>query len=190
RRRRQEVGQEAEFYGAMDGASKFVRGDAVAGLLVMIINIIGGLIIGVGQHGLSFGQAAEVYTLLTIGDGLVAQIPALIISTAAGVVVSRVANEQDVSEQMVDQLFANPNVLFITSAIVGLMGLIPNMPHVAFLSLAIVLSAIGWGMLQRQQKKQAEAAIDPAEKQAAVEAAAAEAWWEKAEPFDPLGLRV
>src|SRR5690606_11087227 len=101
RRRRKDVGQEAEFYGAIDGASKFVRGDAVAGLLILVINIIGGLIIGVGQHGLSFGQAAEVYTLLTIGDGLVAQIPALIISTAAGVVVSRVATEQDVSEQMV-----------------------------------------------------------------------------------------
>src|SRR5690606_18224210 len=122
RRRRQDVGQEAECYGAMGGASKFVRGDAFAGLLVMLINSIGGLMVGLGPLGLSFGQAAEVYTLLTIGDGLVAQIPALIISTAAGVVVSRVATEQDVSEQMVGQLFANPNVLFITSGIIGLMG--------------------------------------------------------------------
>src|SRR5690606_23406928 len=178
RRRRQEVGQEAEFYGAMDGASKFVRGDAIAGLLIMIINIIGGLIIGVGQHGLSFGQAAEVYTLLTIGDGLVAQIPALIISTAAGVVVSRVANDQDVGQQMVGELFSNPNVMFITSGILGLMGLIPNMPHVAFLSLALALSGMGWALLKREKRKAAEAAIEPVKQQAAVEAAAAEATWD------------
>ena len=190
RSRRKDVAQEAEFYGAMDGASKFVRGDAIAGLLIMVISIIGGLIIGVGQHGLSFSDAGEVYTLLTIGDGLVAQIPALIISTAAGVVVSRVANEQDVSQQMMGELFSNPNVLFITAGIIGLMGLIPNMPHVAFLSLSIVLSAIGWTILKRQQKTQAQAAIEPAQAQAAVEAAAAEATWDDVELVDPLGLEV
>ncbi|NYT26379.1 flagellar biosynthesis protein FlhA [Alcaligenaceae bacterium] len=190
RRRRKEVGQEAEFYGAMDGASKFVRGDAIAGLLIMVINIIGGLIIGVGQHGLSFGQAAEVYTLLTIGDGLVAQIPALIISTAAGVVVSRVADDQDVGQQMMGELFSNPSVMFITSGIIGLMGLIPNMPHVAFLSLAIVLSGLGWAMLKRERKLRAEATVEPAQKQAAVEAAAAEATWDDVELVDPLGLEV
>ena len=190
RQRRKEVSQEADFYGSMDGASKFVRGDAIAGLLILIINIIGGLIIGVGQHGLSFGQAAEIYTLLTIGDGLVGQIPALIISVAAGVVVSRVADDKDVSEQMVSQLFSNPNVMFITSGIVGMMGLIPNMPHVAFLSLAILLSAIGWSMLKRQQKLEAAAIVPPAEKQAAVEAAAAEASWDDVELVDPLGLEV
>src|SRR3546814_875870 len=143
RRRRTEVAQEAEFYGSMDGASKFVRGDAVAGLLIMIINIIGGLIIGVGQHDLAFSEAGRVYTLLTIGDGLVAQIPALVISTAAGVVVSRVATDQDVGQQMVSQLFANPNVLFITAGIMAAMGLIPNMPHVAFLLLAAALAGGG-----------------------------------------------
>lgn len=190
RTRRKDVAQEAEFYGAMDGASKFVRGDAVAGLLIMVINIIGGLIVGVGQHSLSFGQAAEVYTILTIGDGLVAQIPALIISTAAGVVVSRVANDEDVSQQMLDALFSNPNVLFITGGILGLMGLIPNMPHVAFLSLSILLSALGWTMLKRQQKELAAAAVEPAQKQAAVEAAAAEATWDDVELVDPLGLEV
>ncbi len=190
RARRREVGQEAEFYGAMDGASKFVRGDAVAGLLIMVINIIGGLIVGVGQHDLSFGQSAEVYTILTIGDGLVAQIPALIISTAAGVVVSRVANEQDVSQQMLGQLFTNPNVLFITGGIIGLMGLIPNMPHVAFLSLSILMTALGWSVLKRQEKEQAAAAVEPAQKQAAVEAAAAEATWDDVELVDPLGLEV
>src|SRR5690606_15733855 len=126
---------------------------------------------------LSFGQAAEVYTVLTIGDGLVGQIPALIISTAAGVVVSRVANDQDVSQQMLGALFSNLNVLFITGGILGLMGLIPNMPHVAFLSLSILLSALGWSMLQKQKKELAAAAVEPAQKQAAVEAAAAEATW-------------
>lgn len=190
RSRRKDVGQEAEFYGAMDGASKFVRGDAVAGLLIMVIGLIGGLVVGVGQHGLSFGQAAEVYTILTIGDGLVAQIPALIISTAAGVVVSRVANDQDVSQQMMGQLFSNPNVLFITGGILGLMGLIPNMPHVAFLSLSILLSALGWTMLKRQQKLEAAAAVAPEQRQAAVEAAAAEATWDDVELVDPLGLEV
>lgn len=190
RSRRQEVAREAEFYGAMDGASKFVRGDAVAGLLIMVINIIGGLIVGVGQHDLSFGQAAEVYTLLTIGDGLVAQIPALIISTAAGVVVSRVADDQDVGQQMVSELFANPNVMFITSGILGLMGLIPNMPHVAFLSLALALSGMGWALLKREKRKAAEAAIEPVKQQAAVEAAAAEATWDDVELVDPLGLEV
>src|SRR5690606_19334883 len=139
RRRRAEVGQEAEFYGYMDGASKFVRGDAIAGLIIMAVGMIGGLIVGIVQHGLPAGEAGTVYTLLTIGDGLVAQIPALIISTAAGVVVSRVANDQDVGQQMMGQLFSNPQVLYITAGIVGLMGLIPNMPHLAFLTLAALM---------------------------------------------------
>ncbi|WP_251258231.1 FHIPEP family type III secretion protein, partial [Enterobacter hormaechei] len=108
KRRRKEVTQEADFYGSMDGASKFVRGDAIAGLLIMAINIIGGLIIGVMQHDMTLSAAGEAYTLLTIGDGLVAQIPGLVISTAAGVVVTRVVNEQDVGEQMVGQLFTSP----------------------------------------------------------------------------------
>jgi flagellar biosynthesis protein FlhA len=190
RRRRLEVSQEAEFYGSMDGASKFVRGDAVAGLLIMVINIIGGLIIGVGQHDLAFSEAGRVYTLLTIGDGLVAQIPALVISTAAGVVVSRVATDQDVGEQMVSQLFANPNVLFITAGIMTAMGLIPNMPHVAFLLLAAALAGGGWMMLKRQQAKRVLEAQEPLKTQAAVEAAAAEASWDDVALVDPLGLEV
>src|SRR5690606_25069045 len=111
RRRRREVGEEAEFYGSMDGASKFVRGDAVAGLLIMASTIIGGLVVGLAQHDMSLADAGRTYTLLTIGDGLVAQIPALVISTAAGVVVSRVATEQDIGQQMASQLFSNPSVL-------------------------------------------------------------------------------
>jgi flagellar biosynthesis protein FlhA len=190
RRRRTEVAQEAEFYGSMDGASKFVRGDAVAGLLIMVINVVGGLIIGVGQHDLSFSEAGRVYTLLTIGDGLVAQIPALVISTAAGVVVSRVATDQDVGQQMVGQLFANPHVLFITAGIMAAMGLIPNMPHVAFLLLAAALAGGGWLMLKRQQAEQAEQAQEPMKAQAAVEAAAAEASWDDVALLDPLGLEV
>ena len=192
RRRRNEVAQEADFYGSMDGASKFVRGDAVAGLIIMVINVIGGLIIGVGQHSLSFGEAAHVYTLLTIGDGLVAQIPALIISTAAGVVVSRVAtsDDNDVGSQMVGQLFTNPNVMFLTAGILGIMGLIPNMPHVAFLSLALALAGLGWYTLQLQKKEITQPELSPDAVTEAAEAAAAEASWDDVSLVDPLGLEV
>jgi len=190
RRRRGEVAQEAEFYGSMDGASKFVRGDAVAGLLIMVINVIGGLVVGVAQHGLAFSDAGRVYTLLTIGDGLVAQIPALIISTAAGVVVSRVATDEDVGQQMVGQLFANPAVLFITSGILAAMGLIPNMPHFSFLLLAAALAGTGW-MLQRRRKGElAREALEPLKSQEAAQAAAAEASWDDVSLVDPLGLEV
>lgn len=190
RRRRSEVSQEAEFYGAMDGASKFVRGDAVAGLLIMIINVVGGLIVGVAQHDLPIGEAGRVYTLLTIGDGLVAQIPALVISTAAGVVVSRVATDQDIGQQMMGQLFSNPNVMFITAGILTLMGLIPNMPHVAFLSLAAIIGWIGWSIHQKQLREKVGAAEEPARAEAAATAAAAEASWDDVSVIDPLGLEV
>lgn len=116
----------------MDGASKFVRGDAIAGLMIMAINIIGGLVVGVAQHGLTLGESASIYTLLTIGDGLVAQIPALIISTAAGVIVTRVATDEDVGEQMLGQLFDNPRVLMLTAGVLGLLGLVPGMPNIVF----------------------------------------------------------
>ncbi|MGB6055814.1 MAG: FHIPEP family type III secretion protein, partial [Burkholderiaceae bacterium] len=149
RRRRQEVGQEAEFYGAMDGASKYVRGDAIAGIIITVVNIVGGLVVGMIQHDLAFDAALKNYTLLAIGDGLVAQIPSLIISTAAGVVVSRVASEQDIGGQLVGQLLAKPQVLYITAAIVGGMGIIPGMPHVAFLLLAAVLAGGAWVLTQR-----------------------------------------
>lgn len=190
RRRRTEVSQEAEFYGSMDGASKFVRGDAVAGLLIMVINVIGGLVIGVLQHGLSFSEAGRVYTLLTIGDGLVAQIPALIISTAAGVVVSRVATDQDVGQQMVSQLFSNPMVLYITAGILGLMGLIPGMPNLVFLLLAAILGAGAW-MMKKHQAEQVQQANEPNDEvQAAADSAASEASWNDVSMVDPLGLEV
>jgi flagellar biosynthesis protein FlhA len=142
--RREEVAQEAEFYGAMDGASKYVRGDAMAGIMVIIINIIGGLVVGVVQHNMGFADAVKNYTLLAIGDGLVAQIPSLIISIAAGIVVSRVANHQDLSTQLVTQLFSNHKVLELTAVIIGGMGLIPGMPNLAFLGLAALLGFIAF----------------------------------------------
>jgi flagellar biosynthesis protein FlhA len=153
RKRRATVALEADFYGSMDGASKFVRGDAVAGILILFINIIGGLIVGVLQHDMSAGDAAKAYTLLTIGDGLVAQIPALIISTAAGLVVTRVATEQDIGQQLVAQLFGNPMVLALTAIILGTLGLIPGMPNLVFLMLASVLGFLAWRGFQSGSDK-------------------------------------
>ena len=144
RTRRAEIAQEADFFGSMDGASKFVRGDAVAGIIILLINIFGGLIVGVLQHGMDFASAAKVYTLLTIGDGLVAQIPALIISTAAGLVVSRVSTDQNTGQQIVSQLMAKPHALALTGAIVGIMGMVPGMPHFAFILLAAAFVGIAY----------------------------------------------
>ncbi|MDO8653689.1 MAG: flagellar biosynthesis protein FlhA [Undibacterium sp.] len=189
RRRRTEVAQEAEFYGAMDGASKYVRGDAVAGILVTIINMIGGLIVGVVQHDLEFATALKTYTLLAIGDGLVAQIPSLIISTAAGVVVSRVASDQDIGGQLIGQLFAKPQVLQITAVIIGGMGIIPGMPHIAFILLAAILGGGGYLLTK---KSQAEIS-DETKKETEVQTSAPEmeeATWQDILPVDTLGLEV
>ena len=187
RRRRTEVAQEAEFYGAMDGASKYVRGDAVAGIMVTIINVIGGLIVGMVQHDLDFAAALKIYTLLAIGDGLVAQIPSLIISTAAGIVVSRVASDQDIGGQLIGQLFAKPQVLNITAAIVGGMGIIPGMPHIAFLLLAAVLAGGGYLLTKKTQTAAPiEQAVEPQATQPEME----EATWQDILPVDTLGLEV
>lgn len=191
RRRRLEVAQEAEFYGSMDGASKFVRGDAVAGLIIMFVGLFGGLIVGVMQHGLSLSDAGRVYTLLTIGDGLVGQIPALIISTAAGAVVSRVATDQDIGQQMASQLFSNPMVLYITAGIVGLMGLIPGMPHVAFLLIACGIVFIGKKVQSAQVSKDVGRDGDPGKQQKiAAKEAAAEASWDDVTLVEPVALEV
>jgi flagellar biosynthesis protein FlhA len=189
RKRRTEVAQEADFYGSMDGASKFVRGDAVAGLLIMVINIIGGLVVGMAQHGLDFATAGKTYTLLAIGDGLVAQIPALVISTAAGVIVSRVTTEEDVGSQLTGQLFSNPQVLFLTATIIGLMGMIPGMPNLAFLLIAGGLAWLGRRLFTRKPQETAE---QVAAAQAAVmpQAEAAEATWDDIALVDPLGMEV
>ncbi len=165
-RRRREVSQEADFFGAMDGASKFVRGDAVAAVLILFINLIGGFVIAIWQHGLSFSEAGQTYTLLTMGDGLVAQIPALVISSAAGVIVSRVSTGHDVGNQVISQLAAFPKAWWIASAIVGLFGIIPGMPHLSFLMFAPLLGAGGWWSGReraREARLQAMPAPAPAE---------------------------
>ena len=184
RRRRREVAQEAEFYGAMDGASKFVRGDAVAGIIILLVNIVGGLVVGMVQHNLDIATAAKYYTLLTIGDGLVAQIPALLISTAAGMVVSRVGSDQTIGEQLAGQLFNKSQVLMITAAILGLMGLIPGMPNFAFLLLAALLGGGGYVIAKRPSAQEVAAPELP------VASPSAEASWSDVVPVDTLGLEV
>jgi flagellar biosynthesis protein FlhA len=158
RKRRSEVSQEAEFYGAMDGASKYVRGDAVAGILVTVINVVGGLLVGIIAHDMAFADAAKNYALLAIGDGLVAQIPSLIISLAAGAVVSRVASDSDIGSQLIGQLFAKPQVMYITAGIIGGLGLIPGMPNLVFLLLGAALGGTGY-MLAKKQAAEGEAGM-------------------------------
>ncbi|KLP57637.1 flagellar biosynthesis protein FlhA [Enterobacter genomosp. O] len=191
KRRRKEVTQEADFYGSMDGASKFVRGDAIAGLLIMAINIIGGLVIGVMQHDMSAGVAGETYTLLTIGDGLVAQIPGLVISTAAGVVVTRVANDQDVGEQMVGQLFTSPRVIVLAAGVIGLLGLIPGMPNFVFLLFTATLLGVAWWLRGREgETKNTAGAQADADALEADVAKVNEATWSDVQMEDTLGLEV
>ena len=184
RRRRNEVTQEADFYGSMDGASKFVRGDAIAGILILFINMLGGLAIGVLQHDLPLAQAANNYVLLSIGDGLVAQVPSLVISVAAGLVVSRVG-EEDIGRQIGLQLFSIPRALGLTGVVLALLGLIPGMPHLPFLLLAAVCGWAAW-TLGRIQSQPQETAPRPA----AAPAANAEASWDDVTLVDPLGLEV
>ncbi len=185
RRRRAEVAQEADFFGSMDGASKFVRGDAIAGILILLINIIGGLIVGVMQHDLSVADSAQNYTLLAIGDGLVAQIPALVISIAAGIIVSRVSTEEDIAGQMMSNVFNKTQALYITAGILGMMGMIPGMPNFAFLLLAGGMVWLAYRNTKRQQEAPPEVQTVPV---ASVESQ--EASWEDVAPIDTLGLEV
>ncbi len=188
RTRRGEVAREADFYGAMDGASKFVRGDAVAGILVVFINILGGLAIGTIQHKLAFGEAMHNYTLLTVGDGLVAQIPALLLSTATAIIVTRASTAQDMGRQILSQLFDNPRVLGVTAAVIGAMGLVPGMPNVAFLTLAAGAGTTAWFLHQRRQARAVVAAAPaPA---APVSAEPRELSWDDVVPVDAVGLEV
>ncbi|MDR1312018.1 MAG: flagellar biosynthesis protein FlhA [Burkholderiaceae bacterium] len=192
KRRRREVAQEAEFYGAMDGASKYVRGDAIAGIIVTVVNVVGGMIVGMVQHNLAFSDAINNYMLLAIGDGLVAQIPALIISTAAGVVVSRVASEEDIGSQLLRQLFERSQVLYIAAAIIGGMGLIPGMPHMAFILIAATMGGAAYLRTRRESRKPPQAKDLPE----AISATTAslpeveEATWQDIVPVDTLGLEV
>ncbi|PKO38093.1 MAG: flagellar biosynthesis protein FlhA [Betaproteobacteria bacterium HGW-Betaproteobacteria-6] len=186
RRRRSEISREAEFFGSMDGASKFVRGDAVAGIIIMLLNVVGGLIVGVLQHNMELDQAAKNYTLLTIGDGLVAQIPGLIISIAAGMVVTRVSDDRDIGQQVVGQMFKNAKVIGITAAIVGFLGMIPGMPNMVFLMLASSMGWVAWRMMEREKRiVEAPVRVAPAPVQEAMEAT-----WGDVAPLDVLGLEV
>lgn len=186
RKRRTEISRESEFFGSMDGASKFVRGDAVAGIVIMLLNVVGGLIVGVLQHNMDLASAAKNYTLLTIGDGLVAQIPGLIISIAAGMVVTRVSDDRDIGQQVMGQMFRNGRSLAITGVIVGILGLIPGMPNMVFLMLASSLAWLSWRMMQKE-KKIAEAPVKVA---SAPIPEALEASWSDVAPLDVLGLEV
>ena len=191
RTRRFEVRAEADFYGAMDGASKFVRGDATAGILILVINIIGGLAIGTISHGMAFGDAARVYTLLTIGDGLVAQIPALLLSTAVAIIVTRMSRAQDLGGELRKQLFMQPRALAVAGALLGTMGLIPGMPNVAFLLFGAACGGGAWWLRRRsraadeaQKNKPAPTATPP------VPADQKELSWDDVQPVDLIGLEV
>ncbi|MEO8118575.1 MAG: flagellar biosynthesis protein FlhA [Rhodoferax sp.] len=183
KRRRAEVSEEADFFGSMDGASKFVRGDAVAGILILLINIFGGFMVGVLQHGLTAGQAADTYILLAVGDALVAQIPGLLISVAAAMVVSRVGKDQDLGRQIIDQMFISPRVLGITAGIMGILGIIPGMPHVVFLGIAGVLGYGAWVLAHKPPPP------DP-ETMAPAITSDGEASWDDLQPVDQLGLEL
>ncbi|MDH4451439.1 MAG: flagellar biosynthesis protein FlhA [Rhodoferax sp.] len=183
KRRRAEVGEEAEFFGSMDGASKFVRGDAVAGILILLITIFGGFAIGILQHDLSASQAANSYILLAVGDALVAQIPGLLISVAAAMVVSRVGKDKDIGKQIVGQMFASPKVLGITAGIMLVLGLIPNMPHFVFLSIGAVLAYAAWALANRPVAREAEPP-------AAAPTGEGDATWDDLQPVDQLGLEL
>jgi flagellar biosynthesis protein FlhA len=186
KKRREELGQESDFFGSMDGASKFVSGDAVAGLLILVINLIGGLAIGVGQHGLSLSEAGRIYTLLTIGDGLVAQIPSLFLSLATAIIVTRVTTSESMTEQATSQL-SNPTALYMSAAILAILGLVPGMPHIVFITLALCSAGLAWRITQ----KQAEPASSPAELAAKASAEEPkELNWDDVDQVDLIGLEI
>jgi len=193
RKRREEVTAEADFYGSMDGASKFVRGDAVAGILILFINIIGGVAIGMLQHDLSFGPAMQVYSLLTIGDGLVAQVPSLMLSVAAAVMVTRANSSKDMGEQVRSQMFQTPKALAVTAAVLGVMGLVPGMPHVAFGGLAL-LAGYGAYWIKRQRSDEVDQQrtdVQQREVQAQQKMPELpELGWDDVQPVDAIGLEV
>jgi flagellar biosynthesis protein FlhA len=188
RERREEIANEADFYGAMDGASKFVRGDAVAGLLILFINIIGGFAVGMVQHDLSFADAAQNYILLTIGDGLVAQIPSLVLSTAAAIIVTRVSSSQDMGQQFIKQLFSHPRALIVAAGIVGVLGIVPGMPNLVFLTIAAIIG--GLALLLRQQQRAAAQQAAREQETPAPDPQNADLSWDDVQPVDIVGLEV
>ena len=191
RTRREEVRIEADFYGAMDGASKFVKGDAIAGILILFINLIGGMMIGMMQHDLSAAKAAEYYVLLSIGDGLVAQIPALLLSIAVAIIVTRISRSGSMSDQVMGQMFDNPRVLYLSGVVLFLIGIIPNMPHVVFLLLAGLCFGGGWLIQQRALSPEFIAAGESALPEASTSSkAATDIQWEDVTQNDVMGLEV
>ncbi|MES2662456.1 MAG: flagellar biosynthesis protein FlhA [Pseudomonadota bacterium] len=197
RARRDDVRQEADFYGSMDGASKFVRGDAVAGILILIINLVGGVAIGVLQHDLNFSEAMKIYAVLTIGDGLVAQIPALLLSTGTAIIVTRVNTSQDMGGQILTQMFASPQSLFVTAGILGIMGIIPGMPHVAFLGLAACCGYLGFHVRNTKVKKDLlknivteQPALENTKANKKENSELAELGWDNISTVDTLGIDV
>ena len=187
RQRREEIARESSFYGAMDGASKFVRGDAIAGILILFINILGGFTIGVLQHGLSASQAATNYTLLTIGDGLVAQIPSLLISVAAALIVTRVGSSSDMGRQVLDQVFESPKVFFVTGGVIGLLGAVPGMPNLIFIAMSAALVGIGLAISRRSEQEEEE---KREQVEAEEEQAPKDLEWDDVLGVDIIGLEV
>jgi len=190
--RREEVREEADFYGAMDGANKFIRGDAIAGILILFINLIGGLAVGVLQHGMPVADAAATYTLLSIGDGLVAQLPALLVSSAVALLVTRASRKQDMGKAMGGQVFGQYRSVAIAAGILGTVGLVPGMPNVAFLTLGAGLGYMAWRLYKKEQasKDAAASAPDPASAPTPAANPNAELGWDELRPVDPLGLEV
>lgn len=195
KQRRNEIAAEAEFYGSMDGASKFVKGDAIAGLMILGINIVGGLAIGMAQHGLSFVEAVQVYSLLTIGDGLVAQLPSLMLSTAAAIMVTRVNEAGDMGQQIFGQMFGSSKALYVAAAIMTIMGIVPGMPHLSFLSLAAAVAGLAYFIehrkkVQAKSKTASKGATKGESGAAQPPAESKDLSWEDVAPVDMLGLEV
>ncbi|KTB81007.1 flagellar biosynthesis protein FlhA [Pseudomonas syringae] len=195
KRRRAEVAQEAEFYGSMDGASKFVRGDAIAGLLILFINLIGGMLVGIFQHNMSFADAGRVYTLLTIGDGLVAQLPSLLLSTAAAIMVTRASGSEEMGKQINRQMFASPKALGVSAAIMIVMGLVPGMPHFSFISLGLVAAGGAYLLWKKDNQVKVEAIAEVQRQQDLLPSPtrvqdSKELGWDDVTPIDIIGLEV
>ena len=195
KRRRAEVAQEAEFYGSMDGASKFVRGDAIAGLLILFINLIGGMLVGMLQHNMSFADAGRVYTLLTIGDGLVAQLPSLLLSTAAAIMVTRASGSEEMGKMINRQMFTSYKALAVSAAIMIVMGLVPGMPHFAFISLGLVAGGGAYLLWKKENRVKVEALAEVQRQQDLLPSPTRaqetkELGWDDVTPIDIIGLEV
>src|SRR5574344_1896043 len=190
KQRRAEVTQEADFYGSMDGASKFVKGDAIAGILILFINVIGGMIVGIVQHDLTFSVATDIYTKLTVGDGLVAQIPSLLLSVATAIIVTRQNTEQDMGKVVLSQIFKDPRSLNVAAIILGLIGIVPGMPHTAFIILALMCAGLSWYIKKSTLKAQQVAESNVTATTPVPTTENKELSWDDVAPVDVIGLEV